>query len=227
MIAGAPAAGKGTQCAKIVEKYDLVHISVGDLLRDEVKRGSAEGVRAKDFMDQGLLVPNEVVVDMVKARLAQDDVQEKGWLLDGYPRSASQAEAIEAVGIRPEVFLLIQVPDSILVDRVVGRRTDPVTNEIYHLTFKPPPPEIVSRLTTRSDDTEEKVKTRLHTHHSNVNDVVGYYKNVLVEVEGNRGMPDVFADIAAVLDKQMALRDPMEQYCKDRAAEEGCRVYEL
>lgn len=108
-------------------------------------------------MDRGDLVPNEVVVDMVKNRLAQPDVEQHGWLLDGYPRSLEQAEAIEAVGIRPDVFLLVDVPDELLVERVVGRRLDPETGDIYHLTFKPPPAEIVDRLTQRSDDTEDKV----------------------------------------------------------------------
>lgn len=109
-------------------------------------------------MDRGDLVPNEVVVDMVKNRLAQPDVAQHGWLLDGYPRSLEQAEAIEAVGIRPDIFLLIDVPDELLVERVVGRRLDPETGEIYHLQFKPPPADIVDRLTQRSDDTEDKVR---------------------------------------------------------------------
>lgn len=177
MIAGAPAAGKGTQCARIVEKYGLVHISVGDLLRAEVRltenasatplqamhqvaEGTPDGKKAKEYMDRGDLVPNEVVVDMVKNRLAQSDVAQHGWLLDGYPRSLEQAEAIEAVGIRPDIFLLIDVPDELLVDRVVGRRLDPETGEIYHLQFKPPPADIVDRLTQRSDDTEDKVLSK-------------------------------------------------------------------
>lgn len=116
----------------------MVHISVGDLLREEVKKGTPAGQQAKDFMNRGALVPDEVVVTMVKDRMAQDDVQQRGWLLDGYPRSASQAEAIQQVGINPDVFILINVPDSILVERVVGRRLDPVTGEIYHLKYAGP-----------------------------------------------------------------------------------------
>ncbi|KIY93766.1 adenylate kinase 3 [Monoraphidium neglectum] len=108
MISGAPAAGKGTQCEKIVGKYGLVHISAGDLLREQVALGTAAGKRAKDFMERGVLVPDDVIVDMIKDRLAQQDVAERGWLLDGYPRSASQAEAIEKEGIRPDLFLLIE-----------------------------------------------------------------------------------------------------------------------
>mmetsp|Transcript_8397 Transcript_8397/g.20943 ORF Transcript_8397/g.20943 Transcript_8397/m.20943 type:complete len:265 (-) Transcript_8397:228-1022(-) len=225
MIAGAPAAGKGTQCARILEKYNLVHISVGDLLRDQVKNGTPAGKKAKDFMDQGVLVPDEVVVEMVKSRLAQRDVEINGWLLDGYPRSASQAQAIEKEGIRPDVFLLIEVPDSILIDRVVGRRLDPVSGEIYHLKFKPPPKEIEGRLTIRSDDTEEKAKTRLQTHHSNVDAVLGYYKDITVKIDGNRSMDAVFNDCTKVLDAVLAKKDPLEEFCQQVPEADECRVY--
>lgn len=200
MIAGAPAAGKGTQCANIVDKYGLVHISVGDLLRAEVAAGTAAGKKAKSFMDSGALVPNEVVVEMVKNKLSEPEVASKGWLLDGYPRSGEQAEAIEAEGIRPDVFLLINVPDNLLVDRVVGRRSDPETGEIYHLTFKPPPAEIVSRLVHRSDDTEEMVRNRLDTYHKHVDAVVSYYNDVMVEIEGDRSMEEVFGAIETAIE---------------------------
>ena len=204
MIAGAPAAGKGTQCARIVEEYGLVHISVGDLLRAEVAAGTAAGKKAKSFMDNGDLVPNEVVVEMVKNKLAEPAVIEHGWLLDGYPRSAEQAEAIEAENIRPDVFLLVNVPDEDLVERVVGRRNDPVTGEIYHLKFKPPPAEIVDRLEQRSDDTEEMVRRRLDTYHKNVEAVVGYYKDQLVEIDGAKDMDIVFQSIKTTIDKARA-----------------------
>ncbi len=193
------AAGKGTQCANIVRDYNLVHISVGDLLRAEVAAGTEAGKRAKGFMDAGKLVPNEVVVDMVKNRLAEQDVVENGWLLDGYPRSGEQAEAIEEAGIRPDCFLLINVPDSELVERVTGRRSDPETGEIYHLKFKPPPADVLGRLVQRSDDTEEMVVPRLKTYHDNVNAVVGYYEDVLVEIDGNRSMDDVYGSIKKAL----------------------------
>lgn len=226
MIAGAPAAGKGTQCANIVEKYGLVHISVGDLLRDEVKAGTEQGLKAKSFMDSGKLVPDECVVDMVKLRLAQPDVQRSGWLLDGYPRSASQAEAIEKEGIRPDVFLLINVPDELLIERVVGRRLDPVTGDIFHLKFKPPPAEIIPRLTIRSDDTEEKCRVRLSTYHANVEAVLGYYKGKVVEINGNRSMSDVFASIEVAIDAVAAGKDPLESFCQAVPEADECRVYE-
>ena len=114
------------------ENFNLTHISAGDLLRAEVGSGTANGLKAKEFMDAGKLVPNEIVVTMVKDRLGQPDAQ-AGWLLDGYPRSKDQADALEEANIRPQVFLLLEVPESILVERVVGRRLDPETGKIYHL----------------------------------------------------------------------------------------------
>eukprot|EP00897_Mesotaenium_endlicherianum_P000455 jgi/Mesen1/1040/ME000122S00040 len=157
MISGAPASGKGTQCEDIVKKYGLSHISAGDLLRAEVAAGTEYGQQVKSFMDAGTLVPDEVVISIVKSKLNTPAALERGWLLDGYPRSASQAAALEMAGIRPDVFILLEVPDSILVDRVVGRRLDPETGKIYHLSFSPPESaEIAARLTQRSDDTEEK-----------------------------------------------------------------------
>lgn len=226
MISGAPAAGKGTQCAKIIEKFGLVHISVGDLLREQVAKGTPAGKKAQDYMNKGVLVPDEVVVEMVKNRLAQQDVQEHGWLLDGYPRSASQAEAIEKEKIRPDIFLLIQVPDENLVERVVGRRLDPETGDIYHMKFKPPPPEIIPRLQIRSDDTEEKVVVRLKTHNDNVKSVLSYYKEVTVEVNGNQSMDKVFSEIDAAISKVAAAKDPLEEYCAKVPEADECRVYE-
>uniref|UniRef100_A0A0D6R7F0 adenylate kinase n=1 Tax=Araucaria cunninghamii TaxID=56994 RepID=A0A0D6R7F0_ARACU len=200
MISGAPAAGKGTQCELIVRKYGLVHIAAGDLLRAEVAAGTENGKRAKEYMEKGSLVPDEIVVTMVKERLAQQDAQEKGWLLDGYPRSLSQATALENLGIRPDLFLLLDVPEEILVDRVVGRRLDPVTGKIYHLKFSPPEKdEIAQRLTQRFDDTEEKVKLRLKTHQKNVEDVLAIYESVMKKVDGNRPKEQVFEEIDAAL----------------------------
>lgn len=225
MISGAPAAGKGTQCEKIVDRYNLIHISVGDILREEVKNGTAAGTKAKDYMDKGMLVPDEVVVEMVKSRLTMKDCEQKGWLLDGYPRSASQATAIEKEGIRPDVFLLIDVPESALIERVVGRRLDPVSGEIFHMKFKPPPKEIESRLIQRSDDTEEKAMTRLQTYNENVNSVLGFYTGVLSKIDGTRSMDEVFRDIMKVLDAKAASMDPLEEYCQDIPDADECRVY--
>ncbi|KAJ0972129.1 hypothetical protein J5N97_020088 [Dioscorea zingiberensis] len=196
MISGAPASGKGTQCEFIRKKYGLVHISAGDLLRAEVAAGTENGKRAKEHMEKGMLVPDEIVVLMVKERLLQPDAQQNGWLLDGYPRSFSQAKALEDLGIRPDIFILLDVNEETLVDRVVGRRLDPVTGKIYHLKYSPPEnEEIAARLTQRFDDTEEKVKLRLQTHHQNVEAVLAIYKDLMFKVDGNAPKEDVFAEI--------------------------------
>ncbi|KAL5220721.1 hypothetical protein ABZP36_025434 [Zizania latifolia] len=196
MIAGAPASGKGTQCELIKTKYGLVHISAGDLLRAEIAAGTENGKRAKEFMEKGQLVPDEIVVNMVKERLLQPDAQEKGWLLDGYPRSYSQAMALETLGIRPDIFILLDVPDELLVERVVGRRLDPVTGKIYHLKYSPPEnEEIASRLTQRFDDTEEKVKLRLQTHYQNVESLLSIYDDVIVKIKGDALVDEVFAQV--------------------------------
>ena len=127
----------------------------------------------------------------VKDRLAQEDCKKHGWLLDGFPRTPAQALALTEAGIHPDCFLFLNVPDEILVERVVGRRTDPVTGKIYHMTFSPPESdEIASRLVQRSDDTEEKIKVRLEQFHANVDAVKGFYTNVMIEVDGSM-KPDV------------------------------------
>ncbi|XP_054809406.1 adenylate kinase, chloroplastic isoform X2 [Prosopis cineraria] len=158
MISGAPASGKGTQCELITKKYGLVHIAAGDLLRAEIATGSENGKRAKEYMEKGRLVPDEIVVMMVKDRLLKPDSKENGWLLDGYPRSLSQATALKKFGFEPDLFILLEVSEDVLVERVVGRRLDPVTGKIYHLKYSPPEnEEIAARLTQRFDDTEEKI----------------------------------------------------------------------
>eukprot|EP00439_Symbiodinium_sp_Y106_P081630 s279_g20.t1 len=149
VIAGPPAAGKGTQCEKIKElfvkqplcssipdKYGFVHISTGDILRDNVKKETELGKKAKGYMDSGALVPSELIVDLVKDRLMQEDVKDKGCLLDGFPRAPDQAEAMVDAGLDVQKFLVIKVPDDTLVERGCGRRSDPETGEIYHLKFR-------------------------------------------------------------------------------------------
>lgn len=182
-------------------QFGLVHISAGDLLRAEVALGTPAGKKAAGFMTAGKLVPNEVVVEMVVSALGAAEAGGRGWLLDGYPRSEEQAEAIERAGVRPDAFVLLNVPDDALVERVVGRRLDPVTGEIYHMTFKPPPAEVVPRLRQRSDDTEEAVRTRLATYHANLEAVLGYYSEVVVQIDGARSMDAVYEDVKAALEQ--------------------------
>ncbi|XP_021319891.1 probable adenylate kinase 5, chloroplastic isoform X3 [Sorghum bicolor] len=202
MMSGAPASGKGTQCRMIVEKYGLVHVSTGDLLRAEVSSGTKIGKKAKEYMDNGKLVPDQVVTDMVVSRLSQPDVQERGWLLDGYPRSFGQAQSLENLKIRPDIFIVLEVPDDVLIDRCVGRRLDPVTGKIYHLTNFPPENEEISvRLITRSDDTFEKVKSRLDTYKRNSEAILPTYSDLLNQIDGNCLAEVVFQEIDSLLQK--------------------------
>ncbi|XVE63585.1 hypothetical protein DITRI_Ditri07aG0031600 [Diplodiscus trichospermus] len=200
MISGAPASGKGTQCELIVQKFGLVHISTGDLLRAEVSSGTEIGNKAKEFMNAGRLVPDEIVTAMVTARLSSQDAKEKGWLLDGYPRSLAQAQSLEELNIRPDIYIVLDVPDEILIDRCVGRRLDPVTGKIYHLkNFPPDLDEIKARLVTRADDTEEKVKSRLEIYKQNAAAISSTYASITKKIDGNRSKDLVFNDINSLL----------------------------
>ncbi len=132
VIAGAPASGKGTQCELIVKEYGVVHLSVGDILRDQIKLATPLGLKAKGFMDAGALVPDELIIGLIVDRLGYDDVLTKGFLLDGFPRTAAQAKALLIdAGVKVDAFLYIDVPDSILLERVLGRRIDPKTGNSY------------------------------------------------------------------------------------------------
>ncbi|EYU31805.1 hypothetical protein MIMGU_mgv1a0039952mg, partial [Erythranthe guttata] len=169
--------------------FGLVHISTGDILRAEVSAGTEIGNKAKEYMSSGRLVPDEIVTAMVTARLSLKDVKDRGWLLDGYPRSAVQAESLEKLNIRPDIYILLDVPDDILIDRCVGRRLDPLTGKIYHVkNFPPENEEIKARLVTRSDDTEEKVKARLQIYKQNVDSLVSTYSDAMNK-NNWRGIP--------------------------------------
>mmetsp|Transcript_20508 Transcript_20508/g.62509 ORF Transcript_20508/g.62509 Transcript_20508/m.62509 type:complete len:683 (-) Transcript_20508:413-2461(-) len=174
------------------------------MLRAAVAAGSEVGLKAKEAMESGQLVSDEIIIGIIKDRLAETDCQTKGWLLDGFPRTRAQADALAAAGIVADIFVQLDVPDSSLVERVVGRRTDPVTGKIYHMTFSPPEnDEIAARLTQRADDTEEKVVTRLQNYHSNLAPILEVYPDITVRIDGNRAKADIYADIAANL-KQAA-----------------------
>ncbi|KAA6365999.1 MAG: adenylate kinase, partial [Streblomastix strix] len=200
IITGAPASGKGTQCEKIVEKYGVFHISTGDLLRAAVKAGTPLGKKAHEFMTAGRLVPDELVISLVKEKLSEPECVKKGWLLDGFPRTSEQARAMKIAGIEPTHVILLDVPDSELMDRALGRRLDPVTGKIYHIKTNPPPSgEIANRVIQRDDDKEEKVKNRLEQYHANLRPLCEAYKSKLVSVNGNDNPNKVFCKVNAVL----------------------------
>jgi adenylate kinase len=201
IIAGAPAAGKGTQCSVIQEKYNVIHLSTGDILRAAVKQGTELGLKAKQFMDAGQLVPDELIIGVVVERLNQHDCKTKGWLLDGFPRTESQAEALIAAGMNPDCFILLDVKEDILVDRVVGRRTDPITGKIYHLKYNPPEnEEIAARVFQRSDDTEEKIKIRFKEFQTHIENIKSTYQNKMVWIDGSSPQLEVEHCIASALD---------------------------
>ena len=138
IVCGAPASGKGTQCQMLRERYGAVHLSTGDMLREAVTAETDVGVRAKMYMESGQLVPDAVIIGIVQNRLAESDCMEQGWILDGFPRTMAQAMALERAGIRPDKVLFLEVPDDTIVQRVIGRRSDPMTGRIYHTSFEPP-----------------------------------------------------------------------------------------
>ncbi|GMF28714.1 unnamed protein product [Phytophthora lilii] len=170
VILGPPAGGKGTQCELLVQMLGVVHLSTGNILRQAIQDKTPLGLQAQEYMDHGELVPDDLIVDVVLGRLAEADCVTRGWLLDGFPRTARQAEALLSArnGLAaPDCVLELEVPDKEVVRRIAGRRVDPVTGKTYHAEFNPPPADVVGRVVQRSDDTEAKIRTRLtqfHTH---------------------------------------------------------------
>lgn len=205
IIAGAPAAGKGTQCEQIKDQFGVIHLSTGDILRAAVKEGTPLGKEAKSFMDNGQLVPDELITNVVCDRLRQEDCKTKGWLLDGFPRTRPQADALSSAGFTPDSFILLDVPEDILVERVSGRRTDPVSGQIYHLTFKPPPEDIVARLVQRSDDTKEKIVVRYREFLKHVDSIKDCYDSKCLKVDGTRSASEVSSTITEGLKETQRL----------------------
>lgn len=191
VLFGPPGAGKGTQAGKIVEITGKPQVSTGDMLRAAVKAGSPMGTAAKEYMDAGLLVPDKVIIGLIKERLQHDDAKQ-GVLFDGFPRTIPQAESLEKIAEVTSV-ISIEVPDDAIVERIVGRRMDPETGNIYHVTFKPAPSEIQDRLIQRPDDTEETVRARLEAYHAQTAPLADWYsdKGLLVSVDGNNSIEKV------------------------------------
>eukprot|EP00162_Nutomonas_longa_P011585 comp20628_c0_seq1/m.42071 comp20628_c0_seq1/g.42071 ORF comp20628_c0_seq1/g.42071 comp20628_c0_seq1/m.42071 type:complete len:519 (+) comp20628_c0_seq1:64-1620(+) len=208
IIAGGPASGKGTQCEKIKERFGVVHISTGDLLRQEIRGETAIGRKAKSYIESGALVPDEVVNLMVQQRLMQADCIERGWLLDGFPRTPKQAEFLLEKGFVASKVILLEVPDEVLVERVSGRRMDPETKKIYHLVFNPPPASIAARLIQRADDTEETVRARIKQFRHNIKGVASFYSGILKGFDGNRDPDLIFSEIEAYIHAPPATRAP-------------------
>ncbi len=209
IMLGAPGAGKGTQAKKIAEQYQIPHISTGDIFRANIKNGTELGKKAKSYMDQGLLVPDELVVDLVVDRIQQEDCK-KGYVLDGFPRTIPQAESLDkalaALHEKIDFAINVEVPDQAIVDRMAGRRACVACGATYHLVYIPTKVEGIcdkcgEKLILRDDDKPETVQKRLNVYHEQTQPLIDYYtlQGVLVEVDGTKDMNDVFADIVKVL----------------------------
>ena len=210
ILLGAPGAGKGTQAQFIMEKYGIPQISTGDMLRAAVKAGTELGLQAKAIMDAGKLVTDELVIALVKQRIAQDDCK-AGFLLDGFPRTIPQADAMKEAGIAVDVVLEFAVPDDIIVDRIIGRRVHAPSGRVYHVSYNPPKQEGIDdvtgeALTTRKDDQEETVRQRLVEYHQMTAPLIAYYSKEAAEgrtryqkIDGTRPVSEVSNQLATIL----------------------------
>ena len=211
LIMGRPGAGKGTQAVNIREFYEIPHISTGDMFREAIKEGTKLGLLAKSYMDQGGLVPDDVTIGIVKERLLKDDAK-KGFLLDGFPRTILQAEALDSFlneqGIKLDAVLNVDVPAEKLIRRMVGRRVCKTCGATYHVEFNPPKKDGIcdncgATLIQRADDTEATAKNRLEVYDRNTAPLLEYYEkqNILKVVNGDKPLDEVFESIKESLKK--------------------------
>ena len=209
IMLGAPGAGKGTQAQMIAEQYHIPHISTGDIFRANIKNGTELGKKAKEFMDKGQLVPDELTVQLLLDRVAQDDCKD-GYVLDGFPRTIPQADVLDQeltkLGDKVEYAINVDVPDENIIHRMSGRRACLKCGATYHIEHIPPKKEGIcdkcgSELVQREDDKPETVKNRLSVYHEQTQPLIEYYtrKNILKTVDGTRDMKDVFSDIITIL----------------------------
>ncbi len=209
IMLGAPGAGKGTQAKQIADKYHIPHISTGDIFRANIKNGTELGKKAKEYMDQGALVPDELTCDLVMDRIAQDDAK-NGFVLDGFPRTIPQAEALtaalEKIGQKMDFAIDVDVPDENIVNRMSGRRACLNCGATYHIVSIPPKKEGIcdrcgSEIVLRDDDKPETVQKRLTVYHEQTQPLIDYYKKqgILKSVDGTVPMDEVFRSIVTIL----------------------------
>ena len=209
LIMGAPGAGKGTQAVKIVKKFNIPQISTGDMFRAAIKDGTDLGKRAKSFMDDGKLVPDEVTIGIVRERLSKSDCA-NGFILDGFPRTVAQADALKKIlddlGTRLTCVLNIHVPTDALVERAVGRRICKNCGATYHVKFNPPKSDVCDEcggeLYQRADDTAETMQNRLSVYEKNTRPLIDYYKaaGIYAEIDGTQSIDKVTEDLFKILD---------------------------
>ena len=201
LIMGLPCAGKGTQAAKIVEEFGVAHISTGDMFRAAMANQTEMGTLAKSFIDKGELVPDEVTNGIVKERLAQDDIKEKGFLLDGFPRTIEQAHSLDQIlvdlGLELDGVINIEVDPSCLLERLSGRIIHRETGETYHKVFNPPADYKEEDYYQREDDKPETVKRRLDVNIAQGEPIIAHYRELglVSDIQGNQDIDDVFADV--------------------------------
>ncbi|AKP45545.1 MULTISPECIES: adenylate kinase [Bacillus] len=211
VLMGLPGAGKGTQAEKIVEKYEIPHISTGDMFRAAMKEGTELGLKAKSYMDKGELVPDEVTIGIVRERLSKDDCK-KGFLLDGFPRTVAQAEALESImsdlGKKIDYVINIDVDKDLLLERLTGRRICKSCGSTYHLVFNPPKvagkcDRCGGELYQRADDNAETVQNRLDVNLKQAKPLLDFYgeKGYLKNIDGTQEINKVFEDIDQLLGK--------------------------
>jgi adenylate kinase len=201
LIMGLPGAGKGTQAAKIVEEFGVAHISTGDMFRAAMANQTEMGTLAKSFIDKGELVPDEVTNGIVKERLAQDDIKEKGFLLDGFPRTIEQAHSLDQIlvdlGLELDGVINIEVDPSCLLERLSGRIIHRETGETYHKVFNPPADYKEEDYYQREDDKPETVKHRLDVNIAQGEPIIAHYRELglVSDIQGNQDIDYVFADV--------------------------------
>lgn len=206
VLLGPPGVGKGTQAVRLFDQLKIPKLSTGDMLRSAVKNGTSLGQEAKSYMDRGALVPDDLIVRMVGETLQQDPAASKHFILDGFPRTEEQAKALERMGYTPDVVVLINAPDAIVVKRIAGRRTCKNCGAGFHVDFAPPKKADVcdrcgGALYQRDDDREATVQNRLKVYRDQTQALVSYYKKQgrLKEVHGEKAVDDVFSDILSTL----------------------------
>ena len=210
IMLGAPGAGKGTQAKKVAKKYNIPHISTGDIFRANIKEGTELGKRAKEYMDKGELVPDDITIGMLLDRIHKADCK-NGFVLDGFPRTIPQAkslsEALSKLNEKIDYAINIDVPDDSIITRMSGRRACLSCGSTYHIKYSAPKKENIcdncgSELVIRDDDKPETVKKRLDVYHKQTQPLIDYYdnENILANVDGTKDMEEVFLDIIAVLE---------------------------